>query len=159
MEARLNHSFDFLVPKEDRVPEWILADDEAFFAFLAGYLDAEGYVKIALPRGYRTPQVRIEIRSYDAHLLQQLAHGLNARGLLCPDARIRVPAGYVNRYGLRSNRALWGFGISRKDTLRQVFNRVEPHLRHERRRHDMARARSVVFELPAGTYQPASCAT
>src|SRR6266851_1536602 len=42
MEVRLNMTFDFLLPKKDQVPEWILGADETFFAFFAGYLDAEG---------------------------------------------------------------------------------------------------------------------
>jgi hypothetical protein len=32
MQVFLNRSLEFLLPKEDRVPEWILAEDEAFFA-------------------------------------------------------------------------------------------------------------------------------
>jgi AcrR family transcriptional regulator len=137
MSVRLNRSFDFLLLKEDRVPEWVLERDDTFFAFFAGYMDAEGYVNTYLPRGYVTPQCRVEVRSYDAMLLDQLAAGLNARGIACPPARLRVQAGYVNRAGVRSNRALWGLGICRKDSLLELFARIEPYLRHGRRRRDM----------------------
>jgi hypothetical protein len=144
MIARLNMTFDFLLPKQDAVPEWILASDELFFAFLAGYIDAEGYVRTYLPPGYMTPKVRVEIRSYDAVLLGQLASGLNARRIVCPPARLRVRAGYTNCYGVRSNGDLWGLGISRKDSLLELFRKIEPHLRHPRRRRDMLTAISAI---------------
>jgi hypothetical protein len=87
-----------------------------------------------------TPQVRVEVRSYDSVLLGQLATGLNARGIVCPAARLRVRAGYTNGYGVRSNRDLWGLGISRKDSLLQLFTKLDPYLRHPRRRRDMLTA-------------------
>lgn len=40
MEVRLNLSFEFLLPKPNTMPEWVLANDDAFFAFFAGYIDA-----------------------------------------------------------------------------------------------------------------------
>jgi hypothetical protein len=145
MSVWLNRTFDFLLPKEDRVPDWVLKHDDTFFAFLAGYMDAEGYINTYLPRGYRTPQVRIEVRSYDYVLLNRLASGLNARGIICPPARLRVKAGYVNKYGVRSNRPLWGLGVCRHASLRALFERIEPYLRHPRRRRDMLRALQQLF--------------
>jgi hypothetical protein len=43
MEVRLNRSFAFLVPKADALPDWVAETNQTFFAFLAGYIDAEGY--------------------------------------------------------------------------------------------------------------------
>jgi hypothetical protein len=65
MEVRLNTSFDFLLPKQDGVPGWILDSDKPFFAFFAGYMDAEGYIRTYLPKGYQTRKVALELRSYD----------------------------------------------------------------------------------------------
>jgi hypothetical protein len=136
MEVRLN-TFDFLLPKQDGVPEWILADDEAFYAFLAGYVDAEGYFRTYFVKNQPKALAWLEIRSYDAMLLTQLGGGLCDRGIECPPARLRVAAGYINRAGVRSNRDLWGLGVHRKESLRQLFTKIEPHLRHARRRRDM----------------------
>lgn len=152
MEARLNTSFAFLLPKEDCIPGWTLQSDETFFAFFAGYLDPEGYIRTYLPSGYRTPQVRVEVRSYEARVLLQLAEGLNARGILCPAAGVRVPAGYINSYGVRSNAALWGLGVPRKAALLRLFQHIEPHLRHNGRRRDLIKAWGVFSEsYPATT--------
>ena len=144
MEVRLNLTFDFLLAKQDAVPDWVLEQDDTFFAFLAGYLDAEGYICTYLPRGYRTPQVRIEVRSYDAHLLRQLAAGLAKRGIACPPVRSRTTARYVNRAGVRSNREMWGLAVCRQDSLLVLFTSIDPYLRHDRRRRDMLRAWEIV---------------
>jgi hypothetical protein len=101
-----------------------------------------------LPAGYLTPQVRVEVRSYDGVLLRELAEGLNARGIACPAAGVRVPAGYVNGSGVRSNGVTYGFGVSRKKSLRMLFENLDPYVQHPRRRRDMMRAWSVVA-LPA----------
>jgi hypothetical protein len=144
MMARLNMSFDFLLPKQDAVPDWILESDEPFFAFLAGYIDAEGYFHTYFTQGQSIPQARLELRSYDATLLTQLRDGLVTRGIACPPARLRVLAGYTNKYGVRSNKDLWGLGVHRRQSLRQLFGKIEPHLRHPKRRIDMFRAMDTV---------------
>jgi hypothetical protein len=147
MEVRLNMTFDFLLPKQDAVPEWILANDEAFFAFFAGYVDAEGYFHTYHSHLQPKPQARLEVRTYDLNLLTQLSAGLNARGIECPPARLRVIAGYVNGSGVRSNRDLWGLGIHRKESLRRLFKAIEPHLRHPKRRIDMLRALETTLDV------------
>jgi transposase-like protein len=57
---------------------------------------------------------------------------------------LRVTAGYVNRAGVRSNGVLWGFGLSRKGSLQLLFEKIDPYLRHPRRRRDMMRAWKVI---------------
>jgi hypothetical protein len=97
-----------------------------------------------LKRGQPKPLACLEIRSYDSVLLTQLGDGLNARGITCAAARLRVRAGYTNRYGVRSNKDLWGLGVHRKDSLRSLVAKIEPYLRHSRRLRDMSRALSTI---------------
>jgi hypothetical protein len=137
MYARLNRSFEFLLPKADEVPEWILTTGDVFYAFLAGYIDAEGYIKVSLPRGYKTPQVRLEIRATDGNLLRTIATRLHHDG-------IRVVAGYVNKYGVRSTKDLWGLAVCRTDSLLARFARTDRYMRHGRRRRDMLTAWSLL---------------
>jgi hypothetical protein len=92
------------------------------------------------------PQARLEVRTYDVNLLRQLSDGLNARGIECPPVRLRVTAGYVNGSGVRSNRDLWGLGIHRKQSLRRLFEAIEPHLRHPKRRIDMFRTLTTTLD-------------
>jgi hypothetical protein len=122
------------------VPSWVLGADNTFFAFFAGYLDAEGYIRTYLPPGYKTLQSQLEVRSYDALILSTLGDELNKRAIRCAPARVRVMAGYQNGQGVVSNGDLWGLGISRKVSLIRLFEQIAPYLRHGRRRRDMMRA-------------------
>jgi hypothetical protein len=144
MIARLNRTFDFLLDKQDRVPAWVLSRDDTFFAWTAGYLDAEGYFHTYTKRGYRTPATCLEVRSYDAILLTRLGSEFNARGIVCAKASVRVPAGYVNGRGIRSNADLWGLGVHRHHALRLLIAQIEPYVKHGRRRRDMLRALEVL---------------
>jgi transposase-like protein len=147
MSVALNRTFDFLLPKQDCVPDWALqASDDVFFAFLAGYIDAEGYFHVQPCRNSPLPLASLEVRSYDANLLTQLGAGLNARGVGCPPARLRVRAGYTNGYGVRSNRDLWGLGVHRDESLGRLFQKLRPYVRHARRRRDMLNAWVVVLD-------------
>jgi hypothetical protein len=137
MSVRLNLTFDFLLPKQDEVPAWILCSNQAFFAFFAGYIDAEGYFHRYIHRKQPKPLACLEVRSYDSNLLTQLGDQLNSRGIQCPPARLRVRAGYTNRAGVRSNRDLWGLGVHRKEALRRLVTQIQPYLRHPRRCRDM----------------------
>jgi hypothetical protein len=144
MIARLNMTFEFLLPRQDAVPEWILESDEPFFAFLAGYIDAEGYFRTYFKPNQSLPLSCLEVRSYDSVLLTQLGAGLNARGIVCAPARLRVRAGYTNGYGVRSNRDLWGLGVHRRDALQHLITRIQPYVQHPRRRRDMLQAFETV---------------
>jgi transposase-like protein len=76
MSVALNRSFDFLLPKQDCVPDWIRdGGDEVFFAFLAGYIDAEGYFHTYVRRRQPKPSACLEVRSYDAVLLTSCRSG------------------------------------------------------------------------------------
>lgn len=87
----LNNSFEFLLPKEDKVPNWILKDNRCFLAFFAGYIDAEGYISIRR-RG-------LEIQSYDKNILRQSWKKLKILGITCPKPTLSKPAGYVQKNG------------------------------------------------------------
>jgi hypothetical protein len=65
---------------------------------------------------------------------------LPKRGIGCPRAALCVPAGYTNRYGVRSNGDPWRLGIGRADALHRLFTRIDPDVRHARRRRDMEHA-------------------
>ena len=62
--------------------------------------------------------------------LGQLSNELNGRGIVCPPQRLRVAAGYKNKYGVRSNQDLWGLGVHRRDSLHTLVTRTEPYIRH-----------------------------
>jgi hypothetical protein len=135
MQVRLDDSFGFLISKEDRVPDWILADEECFFAFFAGYVDAEGSIKVD-QRGF----ARFDLNSYDKILLSQAQAKLVKVGVICPPLRLDVPAGRCNSRGIVSREDYWGFSINKKISLNILFARLNPYLKHRKRCQDLQRA-------------------
>jgi hypothetical protein len=133
--VRLNDSFDFLLPKEDCVPDWILAEEECFFAFFAGYVDAEGSIRVD-----RRGIARFDVYSYDKNTLLQSQAKLVAAGAACRPPRLLVPAGRQSSSGIISRKNLWGFSVHRKASLDTLFARLDPYLKHSKRRQDMDRA-------------------
>jgi hypothetical protein len=126
-------------PQEDRIPAWILNDEECFFAFMAGYVDAEGSIKVDR-RGF----ARFNLHSYDRGILSQAQARLVEAGVICPPLRLDVPAGRCNKYGITSRKNLWGFSVNRKLSLDTLFDHLDPHLKHRKRRQDMHHAWDTV---------------
>ncbi|MBI4772478.1 MAG: LAGLIDADG family homing endonuclease [Chloroflexi bacterium] len=144
VEAYLNRSFEFLLTKPDRIPDWIRERDECFWAFLAGYTDAEGSIAV-----YRN-RARFVIASYDAGILRDLQAGLVARGVPCPPIRIDQPKGSLTRslkgtlHRTRGDR--YYLGVNRVAALNTLFANLAPNLKHPKRRADMLRAWPFVRE-------------
>lgn len=144
VECHLDLSFSFLLEKEDRVPDWVTRDDDCFWAFLAGYMDAEGYIGIL--RQPRCDMARVEIASCDEGILRGLWTGLNERGVRCPQLYLKRQAGTVDRRGRRCNHDFYCLGIYRKASLDRLFREIDLYLKHADKRAAMARAWANVRE-------------
>ena len=87
VECHLDMSFDFLLPKEDQVPGWVASDDEYFWAFLAGYMDAESHI------GLRKAGVDVQpsSRSQAATSVSWVDYwqASETKGIACPDLYLR----------------------------------------------------------------------
>lgn len=137
--AHLNHSFDFLLPHEDRVESWILDHDDLFAAFWAGYLDAEGSFIISGKRAY------FKVDSGDKGILYQAWARLGDMDIEFPHPKVVRPAGaWIRQFQLASHRDLWRLASERKETLLQLCRLVAPYLRHRTRIHDMEAVRANV---------------
>ncbi len=144
VECHLDLSFRFLLGKETRVPDWIMENDACFWAFLAGYMDAEGYIGLSRQRGRE--QARVEIASGDEGILRGLWAGLNARGVRCPPLHLKHRAGTLNRRGHQHSRDFYCLSICRKASLDRLFQGIEPHLKHADKRTAMREAWANVRE-------------
>lgn len=136
----LNNSFSFLEPKEDKIPEWILKDDEMFFSFLAGYTDAEGNI------GVYSKRARFRIGSYDKNVLLQIFQKLNSLDINTT-IRLETPAGYQTK-NYKNNGDFWRISINYKTSLLRLFKRLEPYLKHAKRKRDMKKAKENVQNRP-----------
>jgi biotin operon repressor len=131
MQVRLNDSFSFLIPKEGHVPDWILADERCFFAFAAGYIDADGSIRTVSPRS-----ARLDIQTYDQGILHGLWKGITNASIHCAHPRIVVQAGWTNNVGIVQRQDKWGIWVHRRKHLHQLLKRLLPHFQHDKRRKD-----------------------
>lgn len=122
--VNLNDSFNFLLYKKDKIPDWILSDKNTFFAFLSGYIDAEGHIRTDLP-------TCLSIGSSDKHILNQINKNLKKYGL---NSKLRISAkkGYTSlKKKTPYNKDMWQVGIYSKESLLKLFDKIKPYIRHE----------------------------
>lgn len=144
VECSLDMSFSFLLEKEYCVPDWVMQNDDCFWAFLAGYMDAEGYIGIL--RQPHHDQARVQIASCDVGILRGLWVGLHARGVHCPQLYQKIQAGTIDRRGHRHNHDFYCLGIYRKASLDRLFQGIDSYLRHADKRAAMAKAWANIRE-------------
>lgn len=132
----VNESFDFLLAKEDNIPGWILTDDECFFAFFAGYADAEANI------GVYSGKARFRIDSYDKNIILKSHVKLASLGIKFPKPYIDRKQGTVScrQRGGFYHQDRWLLETKRKASLLQLFKRIEPYLKHAKRRRQMMKA-------------------
>ena len=139
IQCLLNESFAFLLPKQDNIETWILKSNKYFFAFMAGYIDAEGHIYTRYPSIGKgcMPFSGIEVGTYDKNILFQIWTKLNQLNIECPKPLLNKPAEYQGKNGLKTGKDCWRLSVSKKKSLISVFNNLNPYLRHGKRRDDM----------------------
>ncbi|MBI2068683.1 MAG: hypothetical protein HYT67_01075 [Candidatus Yanofskybacteria bacterium] len=131
VRAFVNNSFNFLVPKEDKIDSWILKNKDYFIAFLAGYADAEGTFCICGGDGV------FSIKSQDKNTLFSIWKTLNRLGILCKKPSLFRVAGFIDYRGIKNNKDAYIFTIYRKDSLLKLIDLLKPYLKHGKRIKDM----------------------
>lgn len=124
----LDLSFEFLMSKK-KVPRKYLKNEEAAWAFIAGYADAEG--NIILNQG----RARFKIDCYDLFVLRWIHNFLIKQGINSKLRRIGIKGEVINgRSKIKWNSDLWRLNINSAESLRHFFKKLKPYLRHETRK-------------------------
>jgi len=117
----VNRSFDFLIPKEDKIPEWVLKKDSTFWSFFAGYADAEGCLGVNNVKGkYIKKTVSFQITSYDKGILSEIRECLTDF-MVYAKLYMAAPAGTP----VKSALAIGKRYFSRKDAWRLCVQNME----------------------------------
>lgn len=148
----LNKSFKFLLPKKDEIEPWISKNKKFFFAFLAGYIDAEGHIFVRLYKKSKTPIAGFEIQSYDKNILFQAWKQLNKLGIRCQKPLMSKPKGYISKSGIINRKDLWRLSVNRKNYLLSLLNSIESCLKHGKRKNDLKNAKeNLISRLRSNT--------
>lgn len=129
----LNKSFSFLLPKEDKIENWITQDANCSNCFAAGYIDAEGNI------GVYDGRARLKVDSYDKNIIFWLYKWFQENNILCPKPTRIGKAGqiYDNRNKYKYNKDLWRVRVSQMESLNKLFQILKPILKHEKRLSDL----------------------
>lgn len=127
----LNNTFNFLLPKNDHMWEWIRNNDEVVPHFIAGYTDAEGNFILNQNRA------RFKIDSYDVNILSFISEWLISKGINARFRRI-YKKGDIWKGAFPLNKDLWRLNINDMVSLFKFINLIFPLSRHRKRRKDMS---------------------
>ena len=148
VECALNPSFTFLLNKEDRIESWILSSDELFFAFLAGYMDAEGDIGV-----YSKNVASLRIGTYDKNILSQIQNKLVNKGITSTlildrpkGSKVNLPKEdrYTNKK-YKTKHDFWRLAVYKKKALLKLFNLIVPYLRHPRMKSGLLKATENIY--------------
>jgi intein-encoded DNA endonuclease-like protein len=139
--ARLNRTFNFLLPKKDNIPKWVRINKKYFLSFLAGYTDAEGYIGIGSKN-----VAFLALASYDKNILKQIHKQLIKLGVECKSPRISVKKGHIKSDGLVYRNNYWRFTINRKSSLFPVLRLLKSRLKHQKRLNDLIKAEQNIIK-------------
>ncbi len=137
-EIGLNNSFLFLLTKE--VPEWIINDKRHFFSFLAGFIDAEGSIKI-----YNN-QARLSIGNYDLPLLKLIKKQLQFFGIESPKIYESDTSKYITPDGYGHNQNYFSFRMTKKAILLKLLNILQLYIKHEGKVKDLKEAKLNIIK-------------
>ncbi len=139
MGAYVNLSLSFLLDREDDIPNWVLHDEETFFAFLAGYSDAEAH--IGVHNGYAV----FKIDSYDKNIIHKSYLMLQKADIIGPIPWMIAAKGSRPESSIYRN-DMWRLQVSAKASLLMLFERIAPYLKHAKRIRDMEAATANIHE-------------
>ena len=134
MAAYVNLSMSFLLDKEDSIPGWIMESSDLFFAFFAGYVDAEAHIGV-----YNNAAV-FKIDTYQKNILLQSYVMFCKVGMQGPEPYVCTKQGYANKHGYRYRHDLWRLKVGAKSSLLILFELLRPYLMHKDRIRQMEAA-------------------
>jgi len=141
--AYLDRSFDFLLPKHDKIEHWIKTCPRCFLSFFAGYFDAEGCITIH--KNHSSNYSGFEIQSYDKNLLCESWQRLKKLNVNSPKPAISQYAGYINKNGYMNNQDTWRVSIFAKKSVWQLLGYFEVLLRHGDKRKKLIQVKNNII--------------
>lgn len=139
-------TFEFLLQKR-HVPRRYQHNNEAAWAFIAGYTDAEG--NIILNQG----RARFKIDSYDFAVLDWIHKFLLRKGINSKFRRI-AQKGSINTSNPRIHwkQDLWRLNVNTASDLFVFLNSIKVYMLHEKRLSDLRRAIANIKKRGYGKY-------
>ncbi|MBU3918462.1 hypothetical protein KKC63_00935 [Patescibacteria group bacterium] len=130
----LHPSFEFLVTKPNKIPDWILKDKKYFFQFLTAYMDCEGSWKVQKSH-QKHIRFMFKIKTGDLKILKQIKKKLemlNYHAYLY----LEKEKGTKSSYG-SYNQDIFDLSINRKEEIVSLINKLLPLSKHSEKTRKM----------------------
>lgn len=124
IQANLNTSFSFLLDKSPDSYKWVFKNKKTFFAFLAGFSDAEGSFFFSRGMGV------FSIGNYDKLLLTKIRKFLKRFGVETPQLAVYYQINRKKYQGYLSKNDYYTLRCSRKKYLLKLIGLLEPQIKH-----------------------------
>lgn len=134
IEAFLNDTFSFLLP-DAREYKWCANAEGTFFAFLAGFTDAEGSFFVSNGKAF------ISWGNYNVTILRFIRSNLLKFGIDAPALHRDSLKGFVGSHGYPRKKNYWHLTITRKAMLEKLLNQLSARLRHADKHRALVRVR------------------
>ncbi len=134
VNAYLNKSFEFLLPKQDFVEKWIINNEKYICSFAAGYIDAEGTFGIYQQRA------RFKMDAYDKEILFQIHLWLSKNKIINKFFRVAKKGDYVKYGNYHFKKDVWRVNVNEANSLVKFTGLIDPYIRHKKRRKDMEKS-------------------
>jgi len=127
-QCPLHSSFEFLIEKLQKIPKWILENNNYFFSFLAGYADAEGSYDI-YENNDNTINFHFRVASNDKIILQQTLSKLKSLNFSC-GFYLHAKKGQKATYGTYKKN-VYALRIFRKQDVLRLVRILKKFSKHE----------------------------
>lgn len=132
IEAFVNKSFEFLLPDICDYA-WCAKRRQLFFAFVAGFTDAEGSMSIANGKAF------ISWGNYNTKILHfikdtLLRYGVSLRPICCDKLK-----GYIGVHGYVRNANYCHLACHRKEDIAMLLKEIAPYIRHADKKEALVR--------------------
>lgn len=135
----LHPSFNFLLPKKDRIEDWIMSNNKNMCAFTAGYVDAEGSF------GIYNKRAKFKVGSYDKGILKQMNNWFRENKIV---SIFRLES--KKRVG--QNKDFWQITVNEARSLLLLRKLIFTYMRHKKRRTNFEEVKqNIVSRLRSGT--------
>lgn len=129
----LDSSFDFLLAKYGKYED--IGHKEDFFAFVAGYLDAEGYF------GLNQGRARLKVDSYDSEVLKWMSKKMELFGI-----RNKLKVIGICKTERSLDKELWRINVNWAEDLLDLIHCLRPYARHAKRIDQMKLCEKNILE-------------
>jgi len=140
IECSVNFSFDFLLKKRDLIDDWVLKNKRFFWAFVAGFSDAEGCIAIS-----NKNSAYYSLGNYNRELLEQIRSFLCKNKVICSKLHESKTKGKICFEKYFHNQNYWQLSICRKESLFLFLNSVEPYVKHAQKQRALQQAKDNIL--------------